>query len=430
MQMLLFADIPVQFFMLVVFQFVASYAFAKPLNSMMCLAMVLLPGMLFALLAVQMDSMKKVVEQVTLSEEGATASINKLLEIYPLVKDFAKESWIVRQFMTVMDQRVRTSANMGRTIQLNDYATLWLVTIATAVYFFVGGAQVLHKEITLGMFLANLSAFSSLGHVCGMMYKAVEKIAFVTPAMERITVLMNRNVDLPQHKYMLEEAHKKDAKLLSEMKQPNIDKLPILANDLNITYYMKAEGSSNLRFPGHLEIHQGTLNCIIGKRSEGKSSLLRLLARAILPAIGEGPVHIPSHLRLLHVQDEPTFLHGTLLENLTFGVEPEQLAPDGGRKFCMELCLRLGLSQASLNALYSEEKLAWKHVLSKTDAYLINLVRAFVNDPEVLCIHKPTQFFDEIATAGCWKFSGNSSQWEDSRKTKLSEQGIGQGRAL
>jgi len=57
----------------------------------------------------------------------------------------------------------------------------------------------------------------------------------------------------------------------------------------------------------------------MGPRSEGKTTLLRILGGVMLP--DNGLCFVPSHLRALHVTAETYFYHGTLLDNLTFGVE-------------------------------------------------------------------------------------------------------------
>merc|ERR1711988_1005466 len=49
----------------------------------------------------------------------------------------------------------------------------------------------------------------------------------------------------------------------------------------------------------------------------GRSTLLRLIAHKIF--CQEGFVFIPTHLRILHVSQDPVLLHLSVWKNLTFG---------------------------------------------------------------------------------------------------------------
>merc|ERR1719409_121352 len=66
---------------------------------------------------------------------------------------------------------------------------------------------------------------------------------------------------------------------------------------------------------------QGGLYTIVGPPSEGKGTLLRLLGDVLHSPYddgcegGQGALVVPSHLRVLHVTKDPTFLDGTLLYN-------------------------------------------------------------------------------------------------------------------
>merc|ERR1740139_188024 len=145
---------------------------------------------------------------------------------------------------------------------------------------------------------------------------------------------------------------------------------------------------------GLLELPQGKLVALVGPKGEGKSTLLKILGGVILPK--PECLFIPSHLRVLHISAEPLFFKGTLFQNLTFGVSCEA---DGKLERVVKICTRLGLSETILELVQQgengEELTTWNESLSYTQRCLLCLARAFIGNPELMCIHKPTMPFDE-----------------------------------
>merc|ERR1719473_1664663 len=92
--------------------------------------------------------------------------------------------------------------------------------------------------------------------------------------------------------------------------------------------------SQALNTSGTMTIQQGILCAIIGAPESGKSTILRILGGVVLPK--PGGFFIPAHLRVLHVDREPFFFHGTLLENLSFGVRAGD--PDGQIDRVLRIC--------------------------------------------------------------------------------------------
>jgi len=144
---------------------------------------------------------------------------------------------------------------------------------------------------------------------------------------------------------------------------------------------------------GEVEIQQGHVIALLGPKGEGKSTLLRIFGGVILPK--PEVLFVPSHLRVLHISSEPLFFKGSLFENVTFGVS---CPADGEHDRVMEICRTLGIRQSVLQMVdqgNNGEVQIWSEVLSLTQRCLLCLARAFVANPELMCIHKPTMPFDE-----------------------------------
>mmetsp|Transcript_94419 Transcript_94419/g.295433 ORF Transcript_94419/g.295433 Transcript_94419/m.295433 type:complete len:129 (+) Transcript_94419:3-389(+) len=59
----------------------------------------------------------------------------------------------------------------------------------------------------------------------------------------------------------------------------------------------------------------------------------------------------------------------------------------------------LGVPEDIINYVRSKECHVWRVVLSHTDAFILSLARAFIANPQVLCIHKPTLFLSKRSAA-------------------------------
>merc|ERR1712187_519364 len=105
------------------------------------------------------------------------------------------------------------------------------------------------------------------------------------------------------------------------------------------------------------------------------------------------PLFVPSHLRVLHVSGIPTLFYGTLYANLIFGVHnnhPLTFHSDSRHGRVLGICRRLGLGDDVLQLVRSEHVCCWSFLLSETQLRLVSLARALIANPEVLCIHHPT----------------------------------------
>ena len=208
----------------------------------------------------------------------------------------------------------------------------------------------------------------------------------------------------------------------------------------------------------NLRLAQGRLYAVVGSHSSGKSSLLRLLGKAVHPTHGE--VFIPPHLSIIHVEQEPQLLrHMTLLENITLGYK--HTLPPFER--IVEVCDALGLAPKWIQHLRDDhaeqeerertrhsfklardeaargksisvalraevgidlaEQSLWQDLLSATDRRVLQLARALLTNPHVLVLHRPLASLDEDVAArvlqGLRRFVDFRSVYGDSRPASL-----------
>merc|ERR1719456_593310 len=151
---------------------------------------------------------------------------------------------------------------------------------------------------------------------------------------------------------------------------------------------------------------QGTLITLVGLPGKGKSTLMKLLGAQIIPDSGD--LLIPPHLRALHVSPQPIFFNDTLFNNLTYGVGSAN-DEDGRIERVVGICRLLRVSESIIAYLDRDDKgkfavkVDWGDVLNNTQRILLNLARAFVANPEVLVVHKPTSVFDDATAENTYK---------------------------
>jgi ABC-type multidrug transport system fused ATPase/permease subunit len=179
-----------------------------------------------------------------------------------------------------------------------------------------------------------------------------------------------------------------------------------------------------------LQLTQGKMYAVVGHHSSGKSSLLRLIGKAVHPSSGE--VFVPPHLSIVHVEQDPQLLrHMTLFDNLTLGfkhskstppvdqicavcsavglgsrwisqVRDEYAAADSalaGSSFTMARVKDIDIAAAADVGSVQVVEAAWQDQMSATDRRIVHLARALITNPHILVLHRPLASFDEDVAA-------------------------------
>jgi len=272
----------------------------------------------------------------------------------------------------------------------------WLTMLSISLYTIWGGMQVIEGDLDLPLYVTNIGVFNAAGAAATDFCHVLLQMQKVTPSLERLVRYINLPTDLP--KRMDLECHRRVAtsRLAGESHKelgPGfvLDELPIIISELEFSY----PGALPRSFGGRMEMPQGQVLAIAGKCGQGKSTLIRILAGRNLPRLRseESLFFIPSHIKVLYVPHTPLFIHGTLYENLTYGVAGKGRDDDMDR--VLNICERLLLPPVVLNEIASRETLErdWSSKLSSTQCQALLLARAFITNPELLCLEKPTEQF-------------------------------------
>jgi len=138
----------------------------------------------------------------------------------------------------------------------------------------------------------------------------------------------------------------------------------------------------------NLEIGEGEFFCIVGPSGCGKTTLLRIMAG--LETATEGDLHIrhadPSQpLASMVFQEHSLFPWMTVLDNAEFGLDMRNVPKKERRERVMPLLEVVGLTKFGNH---------YPHQLSGGMKQRVSLVRAFVNDPEILLMDEPFAALD------------------------------------
>jgi tungstate transport system ATP-binding protein len=140
----------------------------------------------------------------------------------------------------------------------------------------------------------------------------------------------------------------------------------------------------------------GATVAIVGPNGSGKSTLLRLLA--LLEQPSEGEVRLDgaavtraaraARRRVTLVEQRPVMLHGTVRDNLEFGLHVRGIRRIEVNRRIENVAARLGITPLLPRH---------RHELSEGEAQRVAVARALVIEPDVLLLDEPTSSADRAA---------------------------------
>ncbi|CAJ1339439.1 unnamed protein product [Effrenium voratum] len=248
----------------------------------------------------------------------------------------------------------KSAIDCAQMIENNAKFVEWLhlgeavrTTMFVSIYTIWAGIQVIDGSLGLGLYITNIGVFNAAGAAGSEMCHVLLQMQKVTPSLDRLVKYINLPTDLIKRKNL--ERHRRivTARLCGETTHERgpgfvLDKLPIIISELEFQY-------PNLRpraFGGRMEFPQGKLMAIVGGCGQGKSTLLRMLAGRNLPRLTNQETSlffIPSHIQVLYVPHSPIFFHGTLYDNLVYGVRFARHEEDANVERVVSICRRLKL---------------------------------------------------------------------------------------
>jgi len=395
--------------MVVVYQLAAPYLLKKPFSVLGLAPALLFPCVMLVFLAIRNDQTVRLLVDFALVEDKFAHSVQEIVANYRLIADYNQRPKFLERADVFIRGYSEARRNTRQVLLNSSYFAQWLTTLWIASYLFIGGTMVLEREQSLGMFLTNIRIFKEIGDTCGTFYQVCLEMATVFPKLDRVVTFLNWKTDV-DHRMKLNRSRRakthKMRKQLSEVYGNDgynfMDVLPICAENFTFEYEgFDPQHCTTIQLTGRIDIPQGHFVCLMGAPGHGKSSLLKVLGGAILPQLNQAEIEsgestssfVPDHLRVLHVAPFPCFFSGTLYENLTFGLKQGDVDahPDRVRAICRSLCI----SSRVLRFVESDAVYVWGHVLSHTELHLLTVARALITNPEVLCMHKPTQPFSD-----------------------------------
>ncbi len=153
-----------------------------------------------------------------------------------------------------------------------------------------------------------------------------------------------------------------------------------------------------------VEIKDGEFVFIVGKSGAGKSTILKLLLREILPTEGKLLVlgkditriknkDLPYYRRKIGIvfQDFRLLENKTVYENIAFAMEVVQTDPKTIQRLTPKVLNMVGLRDKSRK---------YPSSLSGGEQQRVAIARSIINNPEILICDEPTGNLDPVTSAG------------------------------
>lgn len=370
--------------MMLIFQFLSSWLFEKPLHIFPFVVMFGFPVLIAGFLFVRHEITSETQMAYSRIHVALCRQVDQICSNFLLITAFGKHAIVEAELENKIKER-NMALGVAAKVGFNNHAfAQWVSTFVIAIYMVWGGYMVIDGHITVGYFVTVINIFAHLGDVWASLYADLATIQKGVPALTRISNFLNMPVDLPE----IEEV-KERGKLVEH--GVNVDDLPIEVKGLQ-AYLTKQPSSAKPLF-----LNQGELIAITSPRSSGKTTLLKLIGGVLLPPTGDDIYLVmPTHLRVLFVGQEALFFRGTLASNLIFGCGEDD--PDGNLDRLLYICKKLGLGGHVLERVEDNTaSVNWAAELSESTLHLLKLVRSLMSSPDVLCVEKPTASLDDTS---------------------------------
>jgi ABC-type multidrug transport system fused ATPase/permease subunit len=366
-------------------------------------------------------------ERVTMAAVGGNAmkqddvvrGVTDTVKSYKLIADFAMRPQIVDSYEMKLESLNDKEAEM-LTVMTNNTFIAPLLTFVSIGCYIVYAAEAFHlgQATSIGLFVTTINVFKEIGGELQEIYLEFLEVQRTFHPLNKIAFFMNMPTDLSdrrriairRRKEAAEERARRRAQQQAgdEAKQAShsfaVDSIQIRTENLSFSFPSSSLGAGRQILKDvSASFDQGKLYAFVGEPHQGKSTFLRLLGQVYLPADGCGSIFVPPHLRILHVAQTVHIVHGSLMKNLTLGQDEQSC---GGIDRVREICRLLGFPDNLMDylephATYRGEdepdpnkETEWTTVLTDSAKARLTLARAFIMNPEVLVVNKPTMAFN------------------------------------
>lgn len=401
------------------YQFIAPLVFNRHINWLAFMPLLIFPCTMYCFLVCRSALTDELLDLKNKCQNNLVSMVDETVNIYPLISDYNQRERCIKEFDVHVKEYNSAHRTAGCVLMNNHHFSRWLSLICLAFWTIFGGTRVLEHEVSLGMFLANVNILGMIGSAWGGIYQISLDVMTMFPSQENVVRAMNLPTDVASRRALNILSRRESRLLVESMSNTDlqdggppivIDRMCIEVGDIPFVYSTTNSATvtvrrTSLNISGIARIALGEVAFLMGPRGGGKGSVLKIIGGEILPkaeAVGgrcdankPGRCFVPPHLWTLHVSS-PIFFGGSLLANLSFGVASGD--EDGTPERVAKVCALLGIEDDVMEHLKTEESLLWSDVFSTTQCQLLSVARALVANPEILCIHQPTQLFSEAVT--------------------------------
>ena len=334
-------------------------------------------------------SFVKSYEKANQEEMGAGATLNSsIIESLKGIETIKAYNGELKVYHRVDSEFIKLMKKSFKTVTLDNVQQgikHAIQLISSAVILWVGSYSVINGSITLGQLIT---------------YNAL--LVFFTDPLQNIINLQVKMQAAQVANKRINEIFAVESEKISENNEQNINEQVfhqgITIENMSFSYNLKSPTLKNIScvIPPHSKV------ALVGVSGSGKSTLAKLMVRFYNPTDGSINYGNTNHLdigfnqlrnHVTYVPQESFFFSGTIIDNLTFGVEKTQ-----SFERIMEVCDAVHLSE-----FINQQPLRYKMVLEEGATNLsggqrqrLAIARALLKDSDILILDEATSGLDTL----------------------------------
>ena len=337
-------------------------------------------------------SLKKVSTRGQEQNAEILSSIDETLLGLRVVKGFNAQDKLRTRFLTLINATRATFNRINRRYYLAHPLSEFLGTVLIAIILWFGGLLILsdHATIDAATFIYYLVIFYSIINPAKDLSKAAYGIRRGMASLERIDTVLNTESNI------LEPANPQTLKLSNFQKG-------ITFNHVSFSYQADREVLTDI----DLVVPKGKTVALVGQSGSGKTTMTDLVPRFYDPDSGTITLdgtdirRFTTHdLRALMgiVCQEPILFNDTVYNNITFGVDTTQPAPNG---LTWPQAVEQAARIANAHVFISEMPEGYDTVIGDRGSRLsggqrqrLSIARAILKNPPILILDEATSALD------------------------------------
>jgi len=392
---------------------------------------ILMPLSMIAFAVYRSSVLVQARKKIEKKSEAVLGIVQQSCDKYRLVADFMQRPQMADMFHRKVDGLGKANLHIEVVELNNQYFIKWLAPISIGGYIMLGSSAVLSRTVGLGVFIATIKIFTELSHEFVEVFALVMKVLCAIGPLQQLTLFFNKETDLMKMKQLNRQRRQMTAgkrntllggALPGAANGPQVpSSAPVFRTDLvNISVqglsYTPPTRPTPLLQNITAELGQGSMVAVVGPHGSGKTTLLRLLGHTIFP--DDGFIFVPTHLRILHLEQELMFFDLSVWHNLTFGLGHAHRAdPALVKTICEALIMDKTLkllkdelegqspdgddddsTEESTDNFNVKARSSWLRELSYTEKAKMHLARALIVNPEMLVLQRPLIHYDETTS--------------------------------